>query len=102
MLLHITYTVILYYLVSEPETDQMLNLTSVEVLNAYLDSFISPNVTINNIGSSDGLSAGAIAGIVVSVIVIIIVLVVISAVSICICKHFKHKIRYSNSNLSDF
>ena len=93
MLLHITFTVILYYLLSEPEPDQMLNLTSVEVLNAYLDSFISPNVTINNIGSSDGLSAGAIAGIVVSVIVIIIVLAVISAVSIYFCKHSKYKFK---------
>ena len=87
MLLH---TVILYYLVSEPEPDQMLNLTSVEVLNAYLDSFISPNV---NIGSSDGLSAGAIAGIVISVIVIIIVLAVISAVSIHFCKYSKYKVK---------
>ena len=83
----------------------MLNLTSAEVLNAYLDSFVSPNViTITNttdnrstnIGSSDGLSAGAIAGIVVSVIVIIIILAVISAVSIYFYKHryCKYKTRY--------
>jgi len=72
----------------DPKPDQMLILTTVEVLGAYLDSItlISPN------GSSDDLSAGAIAGIVVSVIVILtLVVLVISAVSIYFCKHSKYK-----------
>ena len=76
------------YLVSEPDSDHMLNLTSVEVLSAYLDSFVSPNITTTNTNdSSDGLSAGAIAGIVVFVIAILIILAVISAVSIYFYKH---------------
>ena len=88
----------------QPDLNQMVNLTSVEVLQAYLDSFIS-NATINNTisnttntnttdnhSTSDELSTGAIAGIAVSVIVI---MVVISAVSICMFKHFKNKIRYT-------
>ena len=81
------------YPISEPDPDQMLNLTSVEVLNAYLDSFVSPNVHSTNTGSSDGLSAGAIAGIIISVIVIIIILAVMSAVSIYFYKHPKYKMR---------
>ena len=84
---------------SEPEADQIFNLTSLEVLlMVYLDSLI--NVTDSNtnnttgtdtIGSSDELSAGAIAGIVVSATVIL-VLVIISTIGICLCK--LSKMRY--------
>ena len=75
----------------------MVNLTSVEVLMAYLDSFntniSSSDKPVANTGSSDGLSSGAIAGIVVSVAVIIIILITISAVSMYFCKYSKYKIR---------
>lgn len=87
----------------------MLNLTSLEVLKAYLDSFvlISRNVIINsttnvtdnpvtNTGSSDEPSAGVIAGIVVSAVVILVILVlVVIAASIYFYGYSsKHKIRY--------
>ena len=79
----------------EPQPDKILNLSSVEVLKAYLGSFISLNVTnTTDTDTNIGLSAGAIAGIVVSVIVIIIILAVISAVSFYFYKHSKYKVMY--------
>lgn len=75
-------------LLSDPDPESDLNFTSVQVLKAYLDSFIfipsSDNLS-NNTGSSDELSAGVIAGIVISVAVLI-VLLIISAVSIYLCR----------------
>ena len=72
-----TYT----YITLEFESDAVFNLSSTEVLYAFLDSFTN----IPTSDSPDGLSAGAIAGIVVSVITILVIVII--AVSIYFCKH---------------
>ena len=73
--------------------NQMLNLTSVELLKEYLDFFIPPisSTATDNTNAGDGLSAGAVVGIVVSAVVIIIVLAIMLAVSIYFFRHPKHK-----------
>ena len=63
----------------------MLNLTSTEVLKAFLDSFTNINITTTT-DSSDDASAGAIAGIICAIVVLVIVALIILAVYIYLRK----------------
>ena len=77
------------FITLEFESDAEFNLSSTEMLQAFLDSFnIADNNTMPTSDSSDDLSAGAIAGIAISVAVTLIIIVLsILAVITCYCKH---------------
>ena len=69
----------------EFEYDETLNLTSPEVLQAFLDSFMN-NITTTD--SSDDNSTGVIVGIICVIVVLVIVALIVLAVYIYLRKRF--------------